>query len=52
MPEHKKTGILSLNVQKKQQKNNHLAFSLEQNLNIAVGEFIFRYTINPSANLK
>ena len=33
-------------------KNNQLALSLEYNLNIAVGKFIFHYTINPNANLK
>ena len=36
MSERKKTGILSLNVQ----KNNQLGFSLEHNLYIAVGDFI------------
>ena len=48
MPERKKTGILSLVVKKIDQ----LALSREHNSKIAVGEFIFHYTINSSANLK
>ena len=43
MSEHKKTGILSLNVN--ELINLHLLWN-------TVGEFIFHYTINSSANLK
>ena len=47
MPELEKTGILSLNL-----KRIYNALSLEYNSRIAVGELIFHYTNNPSANLK
>ena len=48
MPECKKIGILSLNVE----ETDQLAPTLEYNSKIAVGEFIFHYTINSSVNLK
>ena len=48
MSERKKRGILSLNVK----KINQLAFGLEYNSKIGVGEFIFLYTINPTANMQ